>query len=192
MLGLLLATTCPRAAGAAESDSAASLPLASPPRLESFTLSDQFERAHTVAFPRERPLLLTVADRKGAAQVNGWVGPVRERLRARLDQVGVAEVSQVPGFLRGRVRAGFRKEYEHPILLDWQGTLCRVVLAERGQATVLLVSRSGEVVFRATGAVTPEALERLCRAVEKLLAAPPSSGSPAPTPPPSPPAAGGD
>lgn len=163
-----------------------------PPRLEAFTLSDQFERTHAIAFPRERPLLLTVADRKGAAQVDGWVAPMRERFGARLDQAGVADVSKVPGFLRGRVRAGFREEYAHPVLLDWQGTLCRSVKAERGQVTVLLVSRTGEIVFRAGGLVAPDALERLSWAVEETLISPPSRGLPAPAAPPSAPAAGGD
>ena len=163
-----------------------------PPRLEAFTLSDQFERAHAIAFPRERPLLLTVADRKGAAQVPGWVTPMRERFGARLDQAGVADVSKVPGLLRGRVRAGFREEYAHPVLLDWQGTLCRAVKAERGQVTVLLVSSTGEIVFRAGGAVAPDALERLSRAVEETLAAPPSPAPPAPAKPPSAADAGAD
>ena len=163
-----------------------------PPRLEAFTLSDQFERAHTIAFPRERPLLLTVADRKGAAQVQGWVAPIRERFGARLDQAGVADVSKAPGFLRGRVRAGFREEYTHPVLLDWQGRVCRAVKAERGQVTVLLVSRRGEIVFRAGGAVAPDVLERLSRAVEEMLAAPPAPEPPASALPPSAPAAGGD
>lgn len=163
-----------------------------PPRLEAFTLRDQFERAHTIAFPRERPLLLTVADRKGAAQVQGWVTPMRERFGARLDQAGVADVSKVPGFLRGRVRAGFREEYAHPVLLDWQGTVCRAVKTARGQVTVLLVSRTGQIVFRADGAVAPDALERLSRAVEETLAAPSSPGPSALAAPPSRPAAGGD
>jgi hypothetical protein len=163
-----------------------------PPRLEAFTLSDQFERAHSIAFPRERPLLLTVADRKGATQVHGWVAPMRERFGARLDQTGVADVSKVPGFLRSRVRAGFREEYTHPVLLDWQGRVCRAVKAERGQATVLLVTRTGEIVFRAGGAVAPDVLERLSRAVEETLAAPSKTEPAAPAVPPSAPAAGGD
>ena len=169
----------------AQNDPAAPGP---PPRLETFTLSDQFERTHAVAFPRERPLLLTVADRKGAAQVHGWVAPMQERFGTRLDQAGVADVSKVPGFLRGRVRAEFREEYAHPVLLDWQGTVCRGVKAERGQVTVLLVSRTGEIVFRAGGAVAPDALERLSRAVEETLAAPSKPEPPAPS---SAPAAGG-
>ncbi len=177
MLGLLLGATGLWAADKAETTSApqpASSPTP-PARLEGFTLSDQFEREHTVGLPRERPLLLTVSDRRAAPQVAGWVNPLNTRFGGQLDYVGVADVRGVPGWLRGRVRRGFRETYAHPVLLDWEGQVCRAVEVERGRVAVWLVAPDGAVKFRGAGPADAESLDRLTRAAESLLSAPPDA-----------------
>lgn len=158
-----------------ERGSTGSSPAASAPaRLEPFTLTDQFEREHAVNLPRERPLLLTVADRRAASQVASWVTPLKARFAGHLDYLGVADVRNVPSWLRGRVRRGFQEAYAHPVLLDWDGQLCRAVGVERGRVAVWLVARDGTVSFRGAGPADAESRDHLTRAVETLLAS--SSG----------------
>jgi hypothetical protein len=136
-------------------------------------LSDQFEVPHTLRFPHTNVVVLTLADQKGSKQVEGWVRPLQERFPQRLTLAGVADVSKVPAWLRGRVRAGFREQMPYPVLLDWKGTVCRRLSYERGQVNVLLLDRNGALRLRLAGAATPDALTRLTQAIEQLLPAAP-------------------
>lgn len=132
-------------------------------------LSDQFEVPHTLRFPHTNVVVLTLADHKGSKQVEGWVRPLKERFPQHLTLAGVADVSKVPAWLRGRVRAGFREQMPYPVMLDWKGTVCRHFAYERGDVNVLLLDRSGTLRLRLTGPATADELTRLMRAIEELL-----------------------
>jgi hypothetical protein len=138
-------------------------------RVQGFSLTDQYERTHHLAFPSPKPTLLTIADRKGSAQVSAWVQPVSEWFGERVSIVGVADVSKVPGMLRGRVRKAFREQISHPVLLDWQGIHCRTLNSEGDRVTVLLLSPQGEIRLRLSGPATPSGLDRVKQAIESVL-----------------------
>lgn len=138
-------------------------------RIQGFSLADQYERMHHLTFPGPKPTLLTVADRKGSAQVSAWVQPVREWFGDRVSFVGLADVSKVPGVLRGRVRKSFREQLSHPVMLDWQGIHCRALACERDRVNVLLLSTRGEVLLRLSGPANPSDLGRVRQAIETAL-----------------------
>jgi hypothetical protein len=191
-LGLVLAATlgATGVAGGAAGNSVAAEPPpagAAQSRVASFSLTDQFERVHQLNFPREKVTVLTIADRKGSAQVEGWVRPLAERFGDSILQAGIADVSKVPGLLRGRMRGAFREQFSRPVMLDWQGTHCRALGCERGVVNVLLVAPGGEILFRTAGGADAAGLERLKREIEKALAeartaAAPAAGEPAAQP----------
>lgn len=156
-------------------------------RVAGFSLADQFGRVHQFSFPREKVTVLTLADRKGSAQVEGWVRPLAERFGDSILQAGIADVSKVPGLLRGRVRGAFREQFPHPVMLDWQGTQSRALGCERDVVNVLLIAPGGEILFRTAGAASAAGLERLKREIEQALAetrtaAAPAAGEPAAQP----------
>ncbi len=164
-------------ADAGSASAAPGTPDATEQRVAAFSLADQFEQVHHFRFPRPKPILLTVADRKGAAQVETWVRPVKERFGEVVEQVGIADVSKTPAFLQERVRRGFRKQYVRPVLLDWQGTQSRTLGCERGEVNVLMLDREGRVRFRATGGATASGLEQLHAEIRRIL-----ERAPAPAP----------
>ena len=61
-----------------------------------FDLQDQFGKLHQVAFPKARVSVLTLADRAGSEQLEGWVRPLYERYRDTIDIHGVAKLDGVP------------------------------------------------------------------------------------------------
>lgn len=160
---------------------------AAPPRVADFSLADQFDRVHRVNFPREKVTVLTIADRRGSAQVEGWVQPLAKRFGDSILQSGIADVSKVPGLLRGHVRKAFREKFSHPVMLDWQGTQSRALGCARGVVNVLLVAPDGQIVFRTAGEADAAGLERLEGEIEKALAkakaaVAPAAGEPATSP----------
>lgn len=140
---------------------------AAPARIPSFTLDDQHGRTHEYRFPKTNLSLVAVADRKGSAQIEGWVRPVKARYGVKLDIDGVADVSAVPGPLRGVVTRRFKQELAYPVMLDWTGAVCERFAYVRGQVGVVLLDRQGRVLARWEGAATDAALRALYEAVDR-------------------------
>lgn len=143
-----------------------------PLRLESFTLSDQFGTNHSVRFPSSQPTILLVGDRAGAPQLEPWISEIKRCLGSQVAMTGVADVTGVPGFLRGMIRSRFRERYTHPILLDFSGSVSRSLPLEKSQANIFVIEPSGAVLTREHGVLTPEALQRLTNTVHKTLSKP--------------------
>lgn len=139
-------------------------------RLSTFRLADQFGAEHRIEFPRARPVLLVVGDRRGSEEVGGWVPPLRERWAHGADIVGVADVSAVPGFLRGRVTAGIRREFAAwPLLLDFEGRVTSALPCVRRAANVFLVATNGAIAAAANGPADPAKLAALAAQVDAVV-----------------------
>jgi hypothetical protein len=138
-----------------------------PARIE---LPDQFEQTQRLAFPNTNITVLTLADRKGSEQISGWVEPVAKRFGKRVDVQGIADVSAVPRLLRGTVRAGFRRDMPHPVMLDWSGTTIQKFAPKADVTTVLLIDGTGRILRQFEGAATAKQIEELIAMIEKMLA----------------------
>ena len=110
-------------------------------------LRDQFDRQHWFEAGSNAVTVITVADRKGSEQVEGWVRAIKTRYAERVVQLGVADVSAVPSPMRGMIRKKFAEKYSvTPVLLDWKGEVTKHFSAQSSAVNVLVVSRSGTIV----------------------------------------------
>src|SRR5690606_28597680 len=91
----------------------------------SFKLHDQFGQEHSISFPRTNITVLTIADRRGNAQVNSWIGPLRERYEGQVSLLGIADVSEVPSAFHNAFERRFRKLRSQPVMLDWKGVVTK-------------------------------------------------------------------
>ena len=144
-------------------------PESEPGSVPSFVLTDQFNEEHEVAFPRNRPTILAVADRRGSSQLEGWLEPLAERYEEQVHIDGVADVRGVPRPFRWGVRQLFRQGSPAPILLDWEDTVCSALDYEKGAANLLVLAPEGRIVCRAHGEATDEAMAAVKEAVKALL-----------------------
>jgi len=140
-----------------------------------FALKDQFNQDLVLEPPFTGPVLVTVADRSGADELDGWIQPLKESFPGRIRYVAVADLRSVPAPMRGLVRRGFRKQYAHPIGLDWNGDLARQTSLEKEHLNLLLLGPRGEPRLRLTGTVTEAGLNRLKSGIRALLPDPPVS-----------------
>jgi peroxiredoxin len=140
-------------------------------RAMDFELRDQFGKPLAYRFPKERVSVLVFGDRKGSEQVEGWVRPVYERYADRVDLHGVAVLTSVPSLFHGYARRQFRKQVKYPVLLDFKGDVSKGYGYEGDKANVFVIARDGTVAYRASGAATPDGLERLYAEVDRLLGA---------------------
>ncbi len=159
LIGLLLALTIPAARAHETGELAAS-----------FELKDQYDKQVVYRFPKTRITVLTFGDRKGSEQIEGWVRPLYSRYQERVEQYGVAVLNSVPALLRGVVRGMFKKKVRHSVLLDWKGDVAKSLNYQSKQANVVVVNRSGQVIYRTKGAATQAELQKLYQEVDRLLA----------------------
>jgi hypothetical protein len=141
----------------------------------SISLTDQWEKPAALHAPLDRITILTVADRTGAEQINEWVAPLKVQFGTNVQFFAVADVSAVPGPLRGMVRRRFAKEYTYPIALDWKGTITGQLALTSKSVNLFVLDRSGTIQHTAQGTVATETLRNLINAVTRLL--PPATES---------------
>ncbi len=154
--GILLGAT--QSAPAADTRSAVSL-----------FLTDQWEKPAVLQAPLDRVTVLTIADRTGAQQINEWVAPLKVQFGTNVQFFAVADVSAVPGPLRGMVRRRFAKEYTYPIGLDWKGAIKSKLPLTSKVANLFVLDRAGTIHHTAQGAIGTETLRNLINAVTRLL-----------------------
>ena len=140
-------------------------------RAMDFELRDQYGKPLAYRFPKERVSVLVFGDRKGSEQVEGWVRPVFERYEGRVDLHGVAVLNSIPSLFRGYARRQFKKQIKYSVLLDFEGDVSKGYGYERDRANVYVIARDGTVVYKATGAATPDGLGRVYAELDRLLGA---------------------
>jgi hypothetical protein len=138
-------------------------------RCADFTLEDQHRRSHSITFPRARPLVLVMADREGAGQIDGWILELKGRYGERVDYIGVADVRAVPALMRGMVRGRFREQFSRPILLDWSGGIASGLSSSAKEANLVVLDASGAVLGRARGASDQPAVAKVREMIERAL-----------------------
>jgi len=139
-----------------------------------FTLKDQYLKTHEFKFPREKPTLLTVADKKGSEDVVGWAHPMAEKFGDKILVDGLADVSSVPSPLRSLVQSKFKKTIQYPVMLDWEGAPSRSFNYTKGKVNVYLLSRDGRILHQVIGKADAEQLKTLEARIERELS--PSTG----------------
>jgi len=135
-----------------------------------FKLKDQFKKEHRYDFPRPRASVLILADYVGSEQLEDWVRPLYARYQDRVALDGVADLSKVPRFARGMVRAFFRGQLDYPVMLDWSGEVTTRYRYQPGEANLFVIDPTGRIVLKVIGGVSPTKLQRVFTALGSLLA----------------------
>jgi len=164
----LLLITCVSLANAAPPAAANKVPTSLPAVIR---LNDQFDKPQSISFPSTNITLLTLADKSGSDQIAGWVAPVKKRFDNRVDIRGIADMSSVPGLLRGYVRKQFQKAQTYPVMMDWSGDTVKAITYVPEKANVLVVDGSGKILMRINGEANEKSLRELSAVLEGALVA---------------------
>jgi len=163
---LLLAAVC----------AAPGTPTNSEPALAPFELRDQYDVSHKISFPATNVTVMTVADKKGSEQIDGWIAALKERYTGQILIEGIADVSNVPRLLRSMVREQFKKHRKYPVMLDWAGPTVRSFHYHKDEANVFVIDRQGHVTGHFTGTTNEIALNELFLAIDRALSKPRQTG----------------
>ena len=141
-------------------------------RIGRVQLEDQFQKQHLIEFPTAKPLFIAISDRHGAESLNEWVRAATNQFGSAVFYIGIADVREVPPFLKGFVRKKFAKAYSYPVLLDWTGKAVLPLRPSGGEPNIYIVAPDGSISGREKGDFGRDKISRL----EKLLKASLSTG----------------
>lgn len=144
-------------------------------------LRDQYDAAHRLSFPNTNFVVLTIADRKGSEEIDGWITALKQRYEGRIELRGIADVGGVPGFLQGRIRKKFREARPHPVMMDWSGKVCTQLGYAPDVANILVLGHDGLIHGRFTGPAVDPNRQKAFALLDKALpsmAARGATGSP--------------
>jgi len=132
-----------------------------------FTLQDQFEKTIALRQYEGRIVLLIASDKEGSSQNAAWTKAVRDKYAERVVIQGIADVSIVPFFLKGKIRNDFKKDGDS-ILLDWKGEVFKAYGLTKGVSNVILIDRDGAIRHRSSGSASPEGVQGLFKQIDAL------------------------
>lgn len=132
-----------------------------------FTLQDQYEKTVSLRQFAGRIVVLIASDKEGSAQNASWTRAIRDRYVDRVAVQGIADVSSVPFFLKGKIRHDFKKDADS-ILLDWKGEVFKAYGLTKGVSNVILIDKDGMIRHRASGSASSEAVKELFKKVDIL------------------------
>ena len=155
--------------GRALAGEAGALPTNAPARIE---LRDQFDTPQTLAFPTTNVTVLTIADKKGSEQVDGWIAALKPNYAGRVELRGLADVGGAPGFVQDRIRKKFQETRKHPVMMDWSGKVCAQFGYKKDVANILVLGRDGVIHARFAGATNGAVLAKAHAALDQALALP--------------------
>jgi hypothetical protein len=139
----------------------------------SIELHDQYDSPQKLIFPATNITLLTIADRKGDEQVEGWIAALKPRYAGRIRLCGIADVGGAPAFVRGKIRKRFQETRAHPVMMDWSGKVCAQLSYQRDVANILVLGRTGAILGRFSGLADGPNIVAACAVVDQALASPP-------------------
>lgn len=132
-----------------------------------FTLQDQYEKTVSLRDIAVRVVVLIASDKEGSLQNAEWKKAIRTKYGDSVAVQGLADVSNVPFFLKGKIRNGFKKDGES-ILLDWKGEVFRAYGFAKAVSNIVLIDGRGVIRHRSSGIASSAAVQELFRQIDAL------------------------
>ena len=133
----------------------------------SYVLEDQYGNEHKSVNIQGKRQLLFLADRTGSDYTSNWTKVLEPLYRNTIEFVAFADVSSVPGFLKGFIKGKFKDSYSNPILMDWEGKLFEYYNCPEGIPTIVFIDNKGIIRYKISGKGTNSELQMLNEAINQ-------------------------
>ena len=133
-----------------------------------FSLLDQYGKRYRITHPQKKVCVFVFADKWGCTQVEGWVSPIYERYKDTIMILGVAQLANVPSWLRPTLLKIFKRSIKYSVMMDWTGDVSRKYGYPGGKAFVVIVDREGVIRKRLKGKASSVLIEECCNIINEL------------------------
>lgn len=133
-----------------------------------FVLMGVDDEPFGMMFPREKVVIMTIADQGGQAPIEEWSGHLEKRYGARIERIRVAWLEAVPKAMHGAVVKIIKDGYPG-VLLDWNGATAKRYRCKTSAANVFVLSKDGFILFQYRGEFSQEDLEKAYDVLDAAL-----------------------
>lgn len=137
-------------------------------KVPAYTVEDQNERAWKRGDFSKKPVLYVLCDLDAYDHVDNWTKELVPKYKSKIHFVPVADVSTVPGLIKGYVRGKFKDEFDYPILMDWEGVLVKALGMKAGYPTLVITKADGTMTYHAWGKGSTKQIERLEKKLKEV------------------------
>lgn len=134
-----------------------------------FVVEDQFKTEWKWEQFKGKNVIMVLCDREGREYSEKWVNPFRNTFGNKVEYVAFADVSSVPGLLKGFIRSKVRDNYAHPLLLDWEGDVFKYYQCAEGVANVVFIDKTGTIRHSSSGKGTSEQVQQSISEIQRYL-----------------------
>jgi hypothetical protein len=134
-----------------------------------FVVEDQFKTEWKWEQFKGKNVIMVLCDREGREYSEKWVTPLRSTFGTKVEYVAFADVSSVPGLLKGFIRSKVRDSYSHPLLLDWEGDIFKYYQCAEGVANVVFIDKTGTIRHSSSGKGTSEQVQNSITEIQRYL-----------------------
>ena len=131
-------------------------PLLAETMLIDFKINDQFDREYLGEDYRGSITLLVGSGREASEHNERWGEAIRGSFEEgpeieRVKVLRFAHLTGVPFFLKDIIKAGFPKDRDAWVLLDWKGRFCEAYDLDPQMSNILVFAPDGRLVHQAAG-----------------------------------------
>ncbi len=137
-------------------------------KVPAYTVEDQNERSWKLSNFSDKPVLYVLCDLEAYDHVDNWTKELVPRYKSKIHFVPVADVSAVPGLMKGYIRGKFKDEFDYPILMDWEGVLVKALRMKPGFPTLVITKADGTMTYHAWGKGTKKQIERFEKKLKEV------------------------
>lgn len=139
-----------------------------PAQAEEFSLLDQYGKQYQIIYPQEKICVFVFADKWGCTQVEGWVRPLYEHYEDTIMILGVAQLTNVPGWLKPMIISIFKRTIKFSVMMDWSGDVCAAYGYPGGKAFVVITDSEGTIRHRVIGKASTDLVEECFEIIGRL------------------------
>ena len=139
-------------------------------RIPDFSIEDQFEREWKAKSFKGTTVVFVLSDRSGYEYSDNWTKVLVPRFKdAAVRFVPVADVQEVPGFLKGFIRGQFKDKFSYSVLMDWEGVLIKGLKMTGGYPNLVVVNRKGVVEHVTYGKGSGTQVEAFATKLQRVI-----------------------
>ena len=135
-----------------------------------FKLADQFGKTWDLSELKGTVVVLVAANADSGRKMGPWVDKLKKDYPNNAELLGLMDLHDLPGIVRGIAKARIRKETKDPLMLDFNGSTAKAYSVSDKHPVVVVIDRKGLVrsvkrtdytatAYKATAAAIDAALE---------------------------------
>lgn len=134
-----------------------------------FQLEDQFGKGWSLSDLSGSVVVVVAASPKSGEAMGPWVDNMKSKYSSKIQLLGLMQLDDLPGIIRGMAKSRIRKETKDPLMLDFSGATAKAYEVSDKHPVVVVIDKDGIVRSVQATKYTDDAFDKACSAISKAL-----------------------